>query len=52
MELAEAGYRVLGFDISQRVVDGLNAGTSHVKDVTDAQLQRVVKAAGSRPPPT
>ncbi|HEY8257319.1 MAG TPA: nucleotide sugar dehydrogenase [Gemmatimonadales bacterium] len=43
VELALAGYRVLGFDIQQKVVDGLNAGKSHVKDVTDEQLQKVVK---------
>ena len=39
VELAGAGYRVLGFDISERVVEGLNAGRPHVKDVSDAQLQ-------------
>jgi UDP-N-acetyl-D-glucosamine dehydrogenase len=39
VELAQAGYRVLGFDVNKDVVDGLNAGRSHVKDVTDAQLQ-------------
>ncbi|MEO7986011.1 MAG: nucleotide sugar dehydrogenase [Gemmatimonadales bacterium] len=44
VELANAGYRVLGFDVQQKVVDGLNAGHSHVKDVTDAQLQAVVKS--------
>ncbi len=38
VELARAGYRVLGYDVNPRVVDGLNAGRSHVKDVTDAQL--------------
>jgi UDP-N-acetyl-D-glucosamine dehydrogenase len=38
VELARAGYRVLGFDINQHVVDGLNDGRSHVKDVTEAQL--------------
>ena len=43
VELADAGYRVLGFDVQQKVVDGLNAGHSHVKDVTDAQLQAVVR---------
>ena len=43
VELANAGFRVLGFDVQQKVVDGLNAGHSHVKDVTDAQLQAVVK---------
>src|SRR5919107_836093 len=40
VELAEAGYRVLGFDINPDVVEGLNAGRSHVKDVSDAQLRK------------
>ena len=44
VELANAGYRVLGFDVQQKVVDGLNAGQSHIQDVSDAQLQAVVKA--------
>jgi UDP-N-acetyl-D-glucosamine dehydrogenase len=44
VELAGAGYRVLGFDISDRVVDGLNAGRSHVKDISDEQLGEVVRA--------
>jgi UDP-N-acetyl-D-glucosamine dehydrogenase len=44
VELAKAGYRVLGFDISKRVVDGLNAGRSHVKDVSDAQLREAAAA--------
>jgi UDP-N-acetyl-D-glucosamine dehydrogenase len=39
VELAQAGYRVLGFDVNPDVVAGLNAGRSHVKDITDAQLQ-------------
>jgi UDP-N-acetyl-D-glucosamine dehydrogenase len=43
LELANAGFRVLGFDVQQKVVDGLNGGHSHVKDVTDAQLQEVIK---------
>ena len=42
VELAHAGYRVLGFDVSQRVVDGLGAGHSHVKDVPDAQLKEIL----------
>ncbi|HYC33813.1 MAG TPA: nucleotide sugar dehydrogenase, partial [Gemmatimonadales bacterium] len=44
MELAHAGFRVLGLDVNQRVVDGLNAGRSHVKDVSDATLKEVVDA--------
>jgi UDP-N-acetyl-D-glucosamine dehydrogenase len=44
MELATAGYRVLGFDISARVVNGLNAGHSHVKDVSHAQVREALAA--------
>jgi UDP-N-acetyl-D-glucosamine dehydrogenase len=43
VELANAGYRVLGYDISQRVVDSLNKGKSHIKDISDAQLEKAVK---------
>jgi len=45
-ELTRAGYRVLGYDISRRVVDGLMAGRSHVKDISDQQLQSML--AGDR----
>ncbi|HEY7480855.1 MAG TPA: nucleotide sugar dehydrogenase [Gemmatimonadales bacterium] len=44
VELAKAGYRVLGFDISERVVNGLNAGHSHVKDISDGQLREALEA--------
>jgi UDP-N-acetyl-D-glucosamine dehydrogenase len=43
VELAHAGYRVLGFDVNADVVEGLNEGRSHVKDVTDPQLQRAME---------
>jgi len=43
VELSGAGYRVLGFDVNPDVVEGLNEGRSHVKDVTDAQLQRAME---------
>jgi UDP-N-acetyl-D-glucosamine dehydrogenase len=43
VELAQAGYRVLGFDVNPDVVEGLNAGRSHVKDVTDTQLQAAME---------
>ena len=42
MELAGAGYRVLGFDVQQRVVDGINAGRSHVQDVPTDRLGPLV----------
>jgi UDP-N-acetyl-D-glucosamine dehydrogenase len=43
VELARAGYRILGFDVNPDVVEGLNEGRSHVKDVTEAQLQRAME---------
>jgi UDP-N-acetyl-D-glucosamine dehydrogenase len=43
VELARAGYRVLGFDVNPDVVEGLNAQRSHVKDVTDKQLQAAME---------
>lgn len=33
VEVARSGMRVLGFDISKPVCDGINAGKSHVEDV-------------------
>jgi len=43
VELARAGYRVLGFDVSPEVVEGLNEGRSHVKDVSEAQLKKAME---------
>jgi UDP-N-acetyl-D-glucosamine dehydrogenase len=45
VELARAGFRVLGYDVQARVVDGLNAGHSHIKDVSDAEVAEM-RAAG------
>jgi UDP-N-acetyl-D-glucosamine dehydrogenase len=44
MELVDAGYPVLGFDVKQRVVDLVNGGTSHVQDVPSARLAKAVRA--------
>ncbi|HEY2824914.1 MAG TPA: nucleotide sugar dehydrogenase, partial [Gemmatimonadales bacterium] len=44
VELAKAGYRVLGFDISQRAVDGICAGRSHIQDVSSDVLAPLVKS--------
>jgi len=45
VELANAGYEVVGFDVNPRVVEGLNAGRSHVGDITDDQLA-AIRSAG------
>lgn len=39
-----AGIRVLGFDVQQRVVDGLNAGRSHIQDVASEVVAQLVDA--------
>ena len=44
VELARAGFRVLGYDILDRVVDGLNAGKSHIKDISDADVAALRKS--------
>ena len=33
VEIARSGFRTLGFDISERVVAGVNRGESHIQDV-------------------
>src|SRR5215218_10627569 len=43
LEFARAGFKVLGFDVSQRVVDQLNKGVSHIQDVSSADLTDVVQ---------
>ncbi|HEY3005254.1 MAG TPA: nucleotide sugar dehydrogenase [Kribbellaceae bacterium] len=38
-EAARAGLRVVGVDVDDRVVDSLNAGWSHIDDVSNADVQ-------------
>ena len=40
---AEAGFEVLGFDVSARVCDGINAGISHIKDIPTTRLKPLVE---------
>ncbi|WP_128379420.1 nucleotide sugar dehydrogenase [Streptomyces cavernae] len=40
---AAAGLKVAGLDRSRRVVDGLNAGRSHVDDITDAEVRTMLE---------
>ena len=42
-EAVHAGMSVRGYDVSQGVVDGLNAGKSHVDDLSDAQVADLVE---------
>jgi UDP-N-acetyl-D-glucosamine dehydrogenase len=45
VEIARAGYSVLGFDVSPYVVDQLNSGISHIRDVSSDTLREHVDAA-------
>ena len=38
MEFAEAGFTVIGYDVSERVVSLLNSGQSHIQDIAAAQV--------------
>ncbi|MBA4158642.1 MAG: nucleotide sugar dehydrogenase [Gemmatimonadetes bacterium] len=38
VESARSGYRTLGFDISETVVESINRGTSHIQDVSSEVL--------------
>ncbi|MYU23639.1 nucleotide sugar dehydrogenase [Streptomyces sp. SID8352] len=44
-EAVQAGLSVRGFDVSPRVVRGLNAGTSHIDGVSDEDIAQL-RAAG------
>jgi UDP-N-acetyl-D-glucosamine dehydrogenase len=41
-EAALAGIRVVGFDLNQEIVDGLNSGYSHVGDIKDADVAKMI----------
>lgn len=41
-EAALSGLRVAGYDVTAAVVDGLNAGRSHVDDLSDADIAEMV----------
>ena len=43
-EAARTGLKVVGFDISSAVVEGLNSGRSHVDDLSDEDIQQMVDA--------
>jgi UDP-N-acetyl-D-glucosamine dehydrogenase len=44
MEFCEAGFNVIGYDVTQRVVDLLMSGKSHIQDVPSTQLAAHVKS--------
>ena len=43
-----AGFRTLGFDVDQRKVDALNAGTSYIKHIDSKIVSKWRKGTSSR----
>jgi len=44
LEFAKAGFHVIGYDVSERLVDSLMAGESHIQDVSSAELAGLVES--------
>ena len=44
VEFAKAGFRVIGYDLNERVVADLNDGVSHIQDVPDEDVASAVEA--------
>ncbi len=44
VEMANAGVKVLGYDVSERAVEGINRGESHIKDIASSVLAPLVKS--------
>ena len=44
VEFAKAGFRVIGYDVSDRVVGLLNRGESHIQDVPASDILALVKS--------
>jgi UDP-N-acetyl-D-glucosamine dehydrogenase len=44
IEYAKTGFRVIGYDLSERVVTALNEGESHIQDVASADVARQIES--------
>ena len=44
LEFAKAGFKVIGYDVSERVVNLLMSGKSHIQDVSNEEVSRLVKS--------
>jgi UDP-N-acetyl-D-glucosamine dehydrogenase len=44
MEFAKAGFHVIGYDVSERVISRLMSGESHIQDVPSAEVAAFVRS--------
>ena len=42
MAFTKNGIDVIGFDLDKKKVDNLNLGISHIEDVTDSELNKII----------
>lgn len=42
-EATKAGWKVYGYDVSERVVNGLNSGKSHIDDLSDSDIEEMIQ---------
>lgn len=49
MRAAEAGHRVIGYDVDQNRVERLAAGESYIEDVPSGQLKSALESGGFQP---
>ena len=43
VEMAKAGFHVIGYDVSERVASRLSAGHSHIQDVPSSELAAILR---------
>jgi UDP-N-acetyl-D-glucosamine dehydrogenase len=48
MAICENGFDVTGYDVAEKTVAALNAGTSHIGDISDNELQTTIAAGKYR----
>ena len=41
---AAAGFKVVGYDLNSKLVSDINSGKSHIEDIPDAELERIIHA--------
>ena len=48
VSFAETGIKVLGFDISNTIIDNLNMGVSHIGGVDNSKISKIIRNSSKR----